>query len=204
MTAAPALADEVAQFVAASNQAMEEILQARKAAGIGPGDALDPLVQAVARTVGVLGRLPAVLATRQKDAEVEAVGSMSMALQQSLAELVNRSGADLARKAKLQWLCISAGVLAAICGAVWWWAASSAFGAGVASEHWRAEAAITEARRALPANMRWAAAITDEDAQARAIWAAKTPAANIFSRLSDQQVRSLAAIAQEADAWAAI
>ena len=52
--------------------------------------------------------------------------------------------------------------------------------------------------------MRWAAAITDEAAQERAIWAANTPAARTLVGLSNAQVQNLGFIVREADSWSGL
>jgi len=193
-----------AKFMAETQAAMNQIMRARHDAGLVRDDPVDPLVQALARTVGVLGRLPAVLARRQHDAEIEAVQGMTAALQDALARLVNDAGATMAAKAKLRWLCITAVLLAGVFVGGWWIVADRAFTAGATSQYWHAEAAIAEARRALPTTMRWAAAITDEAAQERAIWAANTPALRTLVGLSNAQVQNLGYIVREADSWSGL
>lgn len=81
---------------------------------------MDPLIQALARSLSVLGHLPSVLAQRQHDAEVKGVQGMTGALQDALADLVRDAGADMVAKSKLRWLCGTVAVLALVfgCGGV--------------------------------------------------------------------------------------
>ena len=149
----------------------------------------------------MMGRVPQVLVASVEGAKDEAVAGLSVALQKSLAELVARSGAAMAMKARLQWICITA----VLFSAAWWWSTSAAFeqgrAAGRSEELAPAQIAMDQATKALPANLQWAAAIVDRDAQARAIWAAKTPTAKAFTGLSAVQVGVLAAITEEAPIW---
>lgn len=171
-----------AAFMAAAQAAMNDIQRSRTQAGVSAADPLNPLVEALARTVGVLGQMPAALAQQQQAAENAAVAGMEEALAAALRDLVDRSGAAAARGYQAKWIGITTAAVAVILAGVGWWSYERGR-ADAGAVHARELAALDAGFKAqmsqviadAPATAQWAATVLSAANREQASWAAALP-----------------------------
>ena len=182
--------NDAASFAAEAKAAMDDLLRARAQSGVARNDPLDPLVLALARTINVLGKMPAAIDQQQKTIitasqamATKAQADMGVSLSATAKTLVNNLGGAVTAREKWKWTALTAVVIGLVAVGSEWLGQTCA----VQNAEARADARIAEMQEKL-----------QED---KALFAANFPS---IQRLSGQQLSNLAVIIKYADGWSEI
>ena len=170
--------NDATAFTAAAKAAMNEILRARTQSGVARNDPLDPLVVALARTIDVLGQMPAAIDQQQKAITTasqamanKAQAEMEASLAVTAETLVNNLGGAVTAKEKWKWsaACVAVVGLVAL-GSEWLgqtWAVQNAEAradARIVEMQSRYNAELAQARHDIPKTYAWSQTILPTNA----------------------------------------
>ena len=119
--------NDAASFAAEAKAAMDDLLRARAQSGVARNDPLDPLVLALARTINVLGKMPAAIDQQQKTIitasqamATKAQADMGVSLSATAKTLVNNLGGAVTAREKWKWTALTAVVIGLVAvGSEW-------------------------------------------------------------------------------------
>ena len=151
----------MSDFSYKSGQVSNNLKRSMVDAGVQPrpGVPLHPLLTSVATAVETMGKMTDALRAETNNIKAAAVASSEAALQESLKDLVNRAGGDMAAKERLKWICITCVMAVAVLAG----SSITAYYAGKNSESARADTAV----QALAAIQTHIAAAADQIIAAR-------------------------------------
>lgn len=119
--------NDAASFAAEAKAAMDDLMRARAQSGVARNDPLDPLVLALARTINVLGKMPAAIDQQQKTIITasqamanKAQADMGVSLSATAETLVNNLGGAVTAREKWKWSALTAVVIGLVAvGSEW-------------------------------------------------------------------------------------